>query len=146
MEKKQLIAIGIALQTQVLKTCPVHRQLYFDDDVNPAGAFALAIDLVRKRKPYVDAFHDEHELTDLLSDTLGTTPIGCPECQSSVRSNSLPSVRSNSLPSVRSNSLPDRGRFSEGALEGRQIVGFGQHQNSAQSLSQQKLDVEGAVP
>jgi len=137
MEKKQLIAIGIALQTQVLKTCPVHRQLYFDDDVNPAGAFALAIDLVRKRKPYVDAFHDEHELTDLLSDTLGTTPIGCPECQSSVRSNSLPSVRSNSL--------PDRGRFSEGALEGRQIVGFGQHQNSAQSLSQQKLDVEGAV-
>ena len=129
MEKKQLIAIGIALQTQVLKTCPVHRQLFFDDDVNPASAFALAIDLVRKRKPYVDAFHDEHELTDLLSDTLGTTPIGCPECQSSVRSNSL----------------PDRGRFSEGALEGRQIVGFGQHQNSARSLAQQKLDVEGAI-
>jgi hypothetical protein len=129
MENKQLIAIGIALQTQVLKTCPVHRQLFFDDDVNPASAFALAIDLVRKRKPYVDAFHDEHELTDLLSDTLGTTPIGCPECQSSVRSNSL----------------PDRGRFSEGALEGRQIVGFGQHQNSARSLAQQKLDVEGAI-
>jgi hypothetical protein len=129
MEKKQLIAIGIALQTQVVKTCPVHRQLYFDDDVNPAGAFALAIELVRKRKPYVDAFRDEHELTDLLSDTLGTTPIGCPECQSPVRSNSL----------------PDRGRFSESALEGRQIVGFGQHQNSAQSLAQQKLDVEGAV-
>jgi hypothetical protein len=129
VEKKQLIAIGIALQTQVLKTCPVHRQLYFDDDVNPAGAFALAIDLVRKRKPYVDAFHDEHELTDLISDTLGTTPIGCPECQSSVRSNPL----------------RDRGRFSEGALEGRQIVGFGQHQNSARSLAQQKLDVEGTV-
>jgi hypothetical protein len=129
MEKKQLIAIGIALQTQVLKTCAVHRQLYFDDDVNPASAFALAIDLVRKRKPYVDAFYDEHELTDLLSDTLGTTPIGCPECQSSVRSNSL----------------PDRGRFSEGALEGKQIVGFGQHQNSARSLAQQKLDVEGAI-
>jgi hypothetical protein len=104
MEKKQLIAIGIALQTQVLKTCPVHRQLYFDDDVNPASAFALAIDLVRKRKPYVDAFHDEHELTDLLSDTLGTTPIACPECRSSVRSHSL----------------PDRGGFSEGRLQGRQ--------------------------
>jgi hypothetical protein len=130
MEKKQLIAIGIALQTQVLKTCPVHRQLYFDDDVNPASAFALAIDLVRKRKPYVDVFHDdEHELTDLLSDTLGTTPIGCPECQSSVRLDSL----------------PDRGRFSERALEGGQIVGFGQHQNSAQGLAQQKLDVKGAI-
>jgi len=129
MEKKQLIAIGIALQTQVLKTCPVHRQLYFDDDVNPASAFALAIDLVRKRKPYVDAFHDEHELTDLLSDTLGTTPIGCPECQSSVRSDSP----------------PDHGGLSERALEGGQIVGFGQHQNSAQSLAQQQLDVEGAI-
>jgi hypothetical protein len=129
MEKKQLIAIGIALQTQVLKTCPVHRQLYFDDDVNPASAFALAIDLVRKRKPYVDAFYDEHELTDLLSDTLGTTPVGCPECQSSVQLDSL----------------PDRGRFGERALEGGQIVGFGQHQNGAHSLTQQQLDVEGAI-
>ena len=129
MEKKQLIAIGIALQTQVLKTCPVHRQLFFDDDVNPASAFALAIDLVRKRKPYVDAFHDEHELTDLLSDTLGTTPIGCPECQSSVRSNSL----------------PDRGRFGERALEGGQIVGFGQHQNGARGFAQHELDVHGAI-
>jgi hypothetical protein len=130
MEKKQLIAIGIALQTQVLKTCPVHRQLYFDDEVNPASAFALAIDLVRKRKPYVDEFHhDEHALTDLLSDTLGTTPVGCPECQSSVRLNPP----------------RDAGRFGERALEGRQIVGFGQHQNGARSLAQQKLDVDGAV-
>ena len=29
MEKKQVIAIGIALQTQVLKTCPIHRQDLF---------------------------------------------------------------------------------------------------------------------
>jgi len=130
MEKKQLIAIGIALQTQVLKTCPVHRQLYFDDEVNPASAFALAIDLVRKRKPYVDEFdNNEHALTDLLSDTLGTTPVGCPECQSSVKLNPP----------------PDRSRFSERALEGRQIIGFGQHQNAAQSLAQQELDVQGAI-
>jgi hypothetical protein len=85
MERKQVIAIGIALQTQVLKTCPVHRQLYFDDDVNPASAFALAIELVRKHKPYAQEFHDdEHALTDLLSDTLGTTPDCCPECQTSL--------------------------------------------------------------
>jgi len=130
MEKKQLIAIGIALQTQVLKTCPVHRQLYFDDEVNPASAFALAIDLVRKRKPYVDEFdNNEHELTDLLSDTLATTPFGCPECQSSVQLNPP----------------PDAGRFSERALEGRQIIGFGQHQNAAQSLAHQELDVQGAI-
>lgn len=112
MEKRQLIAIGIALQTQVLRTCPVHRQLYFDDEVNPAGAFALAIDLVRKRKPYVEEFHhNEHELTDLISETLAATPIGCPECQSPLRLDPL----------------PDCNRFSERALESGQIVGLGQH-------------------
>ena len=83
MEKKRAIAIEIALQTHVLKTCPLHRQIYFDDDADTASAFALAIELVRKHKPYVDEFHDdEHELMDLLSDTLGATPVGCPECQS----------------------------------------------------------------
>jgi len=91
MEKKQAIAIGIALQTQVLKTCPVHRQLYFDDDVDPASAFALAIELVRKQKPYVEVFdNDAHALTDLLSETLRTSPQCCTECQSSVRLNSIP--------------------------------------------------------
>ncbi len=88
MEKKQVIAIGIALQTQVLKTCPVHHQIYFDDEVNPASAFALAIELVRQHEPYVREFDDDaHALTDLLSDTLGTTPLCCPECRA-------PSVRS----------------------------------------------------
>ena len=90
MEKKQVIAIGIALQTQVLKTCPVHRKLYFDDDVNPAGAFALAIELVRKHTPYVAEFHDdEHALIDLISDTLGVAPPCCPECQSSAKLDSV---------------------------------------------------------
>ena len=81
MEKKQEIAIGIALQTQVLKSCPVHHQLYCDDDVNPATAFALALELVRQHTPFVEAFHDDaHALTDLLSDTLGTAPVCCPDC------------------------------------------------------------------
>jgi hypothetical protein len=79
--KKQAIAIGIALQTQVMKTCPIHRHLYFDDDVNPAGAFALAIELIRAQKPFVQDFEqDEHALTDLLSDTLGMAPVCCPVC------------------------------------------------------------------
>jgi hypothetical protein len=83
MGKKQAIAIGIALQAQVLKTCPVHQQLYFDDDVNPAGAFGLAVELIRQHTPYVEPFgNDLHELTDLLSDTLGTAPPCCPECAS----------------------------------------------------------------
>lgn len=101
MDKKRAIAIEIALQTLVLKTCPIHRQIYFDDDADAASAFALAIELVRKHKPYVEQFHDEHELMDLLSDTLGATPLCCPECQSI-------GVLS---------SLPDRGRLVESALE-----------------------------
>jgi hypothetical protein len=101
MDKKQAIAIEIALQTQVLKSCPVHRQIYFDDDADAGSAFALAIELVRKHKPYVEEFHDEHALTDLLSDTLGATPACCPECQC------LGALASR----------PDRGRFVESALE-----------------------------
>ena len=102
MEKKRAIAIEIALQTHVLKTCPLHRQIYFDDDADTASAFALAIELVRKHKLYVDEFHDdEHELMDLLSDTLGATPPSCPECESAAM---LSAVR-------------DRSGFVESALE-----------------------------
>lgn len=104
VEKKKSIAVEIALQTHVLKTCPIHRQIYFDDDADAASAFALAIELVRKHKPYVEAFHDdEHELMDLLSDTLGATPLCCPECQSTLMLAGL----------------PDRGRLVESALESR---------------------------
>jgi len=82
-DKKQAIAISIALQTRVLRTCPVHRQVYLDEDADPATAFALAMALIRKQRAYAHEFHnDEHELTDLLSDTLGAAPICCPECQS----------------------------------------------------------------
>ncbi len=102
MEKKQAIAIGIGLQTQVLKTCPVHQKLYFDDEVNPAGAFALAVELVRHHRQYVEEFHDdEHELTDLLSDTLGATPVCCPDCGSDALSGAM----------------RERGGFVESALE-----------------------------
>jgi hypothetical protein len=81
MDSKSAIATGIALQTQVLKTCPIHNQIYLDDDVNPATAFALAIELVRQHKPFVEEFdNDEHRLTDLLSDTLGSAPLRCPDC------------------------------------------------------------------
>jgi hypothetical protein len=89
MGKKQQIAIGIALQTQVLSACPIHNRLYcddhenFDDDENMARAFALAIELVRQHKPYAEEFHrNPRELTDLLSYTIGTTPSCCPDCLS----------------------------------------------------------------
>jgi hypothetical protein len=89
--QKQAIAIGIARQAHVLKTCPVHRHLYFDDEMNPADAFALAIELVRGHTALVEVFdNDEHELTDLLSETLRTSPQCCPECERSAALSSIP--------------------------------------------------------
>ncbi|MHB8475351.1 MAG: hypothetical protein ACYDBZ_03565 [Steroidobacteraceae bacterium] len=85
--KRQEIAIGIALQTQVLKTCPIHNLLYCndeqcsDDDEHMARAFSIAIELVREYPPYAAEFHrNAHELTDLLSYTIGAAPASCPEC------------------------------------------------------------------
>jgi len=81
MDSKQAIATGIALQTQVLKSCPIHQEIYCDDDVDPSAAFALAVELVRQHKPAVREFEDDaHELTDLLSETIGAAPTRCPLC------------------------------------------------------------------
>ena len=81
MHKKEFIAIGIALQTQVLKRCPVHGELHFDDEENMGRAFALAVELVRHHTELVGEFgNDSHELTDLLSEVLGRAPACCPRC------------------------------------------------------------------
>ena len=86
MNTKQEIAIGIALQTQVLKICPIHNQLYCDeeqysDDEHMARAFAVAIELVNQHAPFAEEFHhDAHALTDLLSSTIGAAPDHCPDC------------------------------------------------------------------
>jgi hypothetical protein len=86
MNTRQEIAIGIALQTQVLKICPIHNHLYCDeelysDDEHMARAFAVAIELVNQHPPYAEEFHhDAHVLTDLLSSTIGAAPDCCPEC------------------------------------------------------------------
>jgi hypothetical protein len=88
MGKKQDVAIGIALQTQVLELCPLHNQLYCgDEDIadneNMARAFAVAIELVRQHEPCVEEFQEStHELTDLLSSTIGAAPDYCPDCLS----------------------------------------------------------------
>ena len=59
MEHRQAIAFAIALQTHVLQTCPVHNEVFYDDDVDPSSAFALALELVRRHKPYVHEFEDD---------------------------------------------------------------------------------------
>src|ERR1700735_5614069 len=81
--EKKAIAVEIGLQTHVLKACPQHEEIFRDDDVDPTIAFALAVDLVKQRTPYVDEFAgDAHELTDLLSATIGEAPRCCPACAS----------------------------------------------------------------
>ena len=63
MEHRQAIAVEIALQTHVLQTCPIHNEIFFDDDVDPSSAFALAVELVRQHTPYVHEFQDDaHEI------------------------------------------------------------------------------------
>ncbi len=81
MASKQAIAVEIALQTHVLRACPIHQEIYCDDDVDPSAAFALAVELVRARMPWVQDFHDDaHELTDLLSEVIGAAPNRCRSC------------------------------------------------------------------
>ena len=85
MEPRRAIALEIALQTRVLETCAVHNEIFYDDEVDPSGAFALAVELVRQQKPYVDEFeHDAHALTDLLSEILSAAPRCCPHCPSAI--------------------------------------------------------------
>ena len=85
MHHKQSIAFEIALQTHVLQMCPVHHEIFYDDDVDPSSAFALAVELVRQHKPYVFEFHDDaHALTDLLSETISAAPRCCPHCPSAM--------------------------------------------------------------
>jgi hypothetical protein len=93
MEQKQSIAFDIALQTHVLRTCPIHHEIFCDDEVDPSAAFALAVELVRQHKPYNDEFHnDPHELTDLLSATIGAAPTCCPLCVNSTEARSSASA------------------------------------------------------
>jgi hypothetical protein len=93
MESKQFIAVKIALQTHVLQTCPLHNEIFCDDDVDPSGAFALAVELVKQHTLYADEFHnDPHELTDLLSETISAAPSCCPHCPGALEKKDLASA------------------------------------------------------
>ncbi len=83
MPQQQLIAIGIALRTGVLKICPEHCQIFYDDDVDPALAFALAKELVHRHNPYVAPFAHFDELADMIGDIVSMAPHQCPRCMES---------------------------------------------------------------
>jgi hypothetical protein len=102
MNSKQAIAIEIALQTHVLRTCPIHGEIYCDDEADPSGAFALAVELVREHTPYVNEFHDDaHELTDLLSETIGAAPGCCPHCPGAMNALGLGKSSVTETPAIR---------------------------------------------
>jgi hypothetical protein len=85
MDQRQSVVVTIALQTHVLRTCPLHDQLICDEEADLGSAFALAEDLVRHDMPYVRDFRKStHELTDLLSETIAAAPVECPLCAASV--------------------------------------------------------------
>jgi hypothetical protein len=80
-DEKHSIAMGIALQTQVLKICPVHRQLFCDDEVDPAIAFAVAAQLIHSDQQSVNVFREDiHDLADLLTEVISTAQCSCSKC------------------------------------------------------------------
>jgi hypothetical protein len=80
-DDRHSIAMGIALQTQVLKICPVHRQLFCDDEVDPAIAFAVAAQLIHNDQQSANVFREDiHDLADLLTDVICTAQCRCPKC------------------------------------------------------------------
>jgi hypothetical protein len=102
MNRKQAIAIEIALQTHVLRTCPIHGEIYCDDEVDPSGAFALAVELVKEHIPYVTEFrHDAHELTDQLSETISAAPEACPHCSAAPSTAALGTPAATEAPAIR---------------------------------------------
>jgi hypothetical protein len=81
MDQKHSIVMGIALQTQVLKTCPMHEEIFCDEDVDPAIAFSVASQLLRSDRYAAEAFEQSvHDLADLLSETIAAAPTCCSQC------------------------------------------------------------------
>jgi hypothetical protein len=81
MDQRHSVTVAIALQTHVLRTCPMHDELFYNEETDPACAFSLAVDLVRHDLPYVRDFRKSiHALTDLLSETIAAAPVECSQC------------------------------------------------------------------
>jgi hypothetical protein len=59
----------------------VHRQLFCDDEVDPAIAFAVAKQLIHNDQQSADVFREDiHDLADLLTDVISTAQCSCPKC------------------------------------------------------------------
>jgi hypothetical protein len=127
MRHKQAIAVEIALQTHVLKTCPIHNEIFCDNDVDPSSAFALAVELVTGHRPDVDEFHDDlHGLTDLLSATIGAAPTCCPVC-TSVQPGPAPPTRDGVTEPP--SGIGESSGLGQGFLQSRHVIRLGQQEH-----------------
>jgi hypothetical protein len=85
MDHKQSIVMGIALQTELLKLCAAHRELFCDEDVDPSMTFAVAAELIRHDGASAQAFqHNVKTLAGLLSEAVAAAPSACPQCATPV--------------------------------------------------------------
>jgi len=79
-QQRELLVIGIALHSRVLKICPSHNRIYCDPYADLGPAFALALQTIRRGGCEARIFADEHALLDLLSAKIGDADERCPLC------------------------------------------------------------------
>ncbi len=141
MEHKQAIAFEIALQTHVLQTCPVHNEIFYDDDVDPSSAFALAVELVRQHTPYVGEFHDDAHALDGLAERdhqFGPAQLSSlPECHGREERGAGDATVDLSA--------GDGRRVAQGLLEHGQVVGLRQEEDVGSMRTQSKFELVRAV-
>jgi hypothetical protein len=75
MDQRHSVTVAIVLQTHVPRTCLMQDELLYNAEVDPACAFAPAVDLVRHDMPYLRDFRKSaHEL---LSEIIAAAPADC---------------------------------------------------------------------
>jgi hypothetical protein len=80
-QQRELLAVGIALQSRVLMICHRHHHIYCDAGADLSAAFSLALQAFRRGGPEAHLFeNDEHALLDLLSVKIGEADDHCPRC------------------------------------------------------------------
>jgi hypothetical protein len=79
-QQRELLAVGIALDSRVLKICARHNRIYCDPCADLGAAFGLALQTFRRHGSDVRIFRDEHALLDLLSAKISEADDRCPHC------------------------------------------------------------------
>ncbi|MCH8029595.1 MAG: hypothetical protein IH874_06665 [Candidatus Dadabacteria bacterium] len=79
-EGKQNVAIQIALEAGVLKSCEYHEDFIFDTGKDILNAYMLA-NAKYTEDHYIDVFNNRKEMTDFIKDVVEEhLPVECPFC------------------------------------------------------------------